>query len=231
MSTTSDAPWSRWWAHTTADMQIIPKFTLFFSGWWIEVACVGIYWELLGQGKWQSCDFAHIHSTWIVEGRVQVRLGFDNIQYFQCSSLHHFFCASLPTKPHMWNACTGSIFHVCDCSATSLNSQFEWGKPISLRCMRKGSVESVMLEAFELCILTWVYSEDLVSEKTSAARCFSISFIYVSADENANTIIKLFRKHVMNIYLIYFFLLKFCITQCVNLSHMLTIDFFFLLLL
>lgn len=104
----------------------------------------------------------------------------------------------------MWNACT-CIFHVCDCSATSLNSQFEWGKSISLRCMRKGNVESVMLEVFELCLLILVYSEDLVSEKTSAAGCISISFIYVSASENTNTIIKLFRKHVINIYLLYFF--------------------------
>lgn len=70
---------------------------------------------------------------------------------------------------------------------------------MSLRCMRKGSVESVMLEVFELCLLTLVYSEYLVSEKTSAAGCISISFIYVSAGENANIIIKLFRKHVINI--------------------------------
>lgn len=74
--------------------------------------------------------------------------------------------------------------------------------------MRKGSVESVMLEVFGLCLLTLVYSEDLVSEKTSAAGCFFISFIYVSASENANTIIKLFRKHVINIYLLYFFVVE-----------------------
>lgn len=105
----------------------------------------------------------------------------------------------------MWNACTGSIFCVCDCSATSLSSRFEWGKSMSLRCMRKGSVESVMLEVFKLYLLTLVCSEDLVSEKTSAAGCISISFIYVSASENASTIIKLFRKHIINIYLLYFF--------------------------
>lgn len=77
---------------------------------------------------------------------------------------------------------------------------------MSLSCMRKGSVESVMLEVFELYLLTLVYySEDLVSEKTSAAGCIPISFIYVSASENANTTIKLFRKRVINIYLLYFF--------------------------
>lgn len=104
----------------------------------------------------------------------------------------------------MWNACTGHIFHVCDCSVTSLNSQSEWGKSVSLRCMRKGSVESVMLEVLELCLLTLVYSEDLDVEKTSAAGCISISFLYVSASENANAVIKPFRKHVINIYLIHF---------------------------
>lgn len=104
----------------------------------------------------------------------------------------------------MWNACTGSIFHVCDCSVTSLNSQSEWGKSISLRCMRKGSVESVMLEVFEFSLLTLGYLEDL-DAKTSAVGCISISFLYVSASENANIIIRLFRKHVINISLIYFF--------------------------
>lgn len=86
--------WGPWWAHTTADMQIIPKFTLFSSGWWIEVACVGIYLELLG--KWQRCDFVLSHFTWRVEAKVQVRLEFDNIQYFQCSSPHH---SLVPTYP------------------------------------------------------------------------------------------------------------------------------------
>lgn len=71
--------------------------------------------------------------------------------------------------------------------------------------MRKESVESVMLEVFELCLLTLVYSEDLDVEKTSAAGCISISFLYVSASENANAVIKPFRKHVINIYLIHFF--------------------------
>lgn len=105
----------------------------------------------------------------------------------------------------MFYACTGHIFHVCDCSVRSLNSQSEWGKSVSLRCMRKGSVESVMLEVFELCLLTLVYSEDLDVEKTSAAGCISISFLYISASENANAVIKPFRKHVINIYLIHFF--------------------------
>lgn len=98
---------------------------------------------------------------------------------------------------------------------------------MSLRCMRKSSVGSVMLEVFELHLLTLVYSEDLVSEKTSAAGCISISFIYVSASENANTIIKLFRMHIINIYLLFFFLLKFRISHCVALSHMLTTQLFF----
>lgn len=62
-----------------------------------------------------------------------------------------------------------------------------------------------MLEVFELCLLTLVYSEDLDAEKTSAAGCISISFLHFSASENANTVITPFRKHVINTYLIYFF--------------------------
>lgn len=203
MSTACDAPWRPWWAHTTADIQIIPKFTLFFSGWWIEVACVGIFWELLGQGKWQSCDFVHSHSTWRIEGGVQVRLGFDNIQYFQCSSPHHSLVPTYPQN-HTCGVLAHGVFfmHVTALQQVSILS-LNKGNPY-LKCRRKGNIESVMLEAFEICLLTLVYSEDLVSEKTSAARCFSISFIDVSASDNVNTMIKLFRKHVISIYLIFF---------------------------
>lgn len=48
-----------------------------------------------------------------------------------------------------------------------------------------------MVEVFELCLLTLLYSKDLVSVKTSAPGWFFISFTYVSASEDANTIIKL----------------------------------------
>lgn len=198
-------------------MLIIPKLTLFFSGWWIELACVGIYWELLGQGSWQSCDFVPSRVTWRVEARVQVRLGFDNIQYFplitlSCPLTHKATCGMLARGEFF--VCVTAVQQV---SILSLNE----GNP----CL--WDVESVMLEVFKFCLLNLLYSEDLVSEKTSAAGCISSSFIYVSASENANTIIKLFRKHVINIYLLYFFLLNFCISQCMDLSHMLTAEFFF----
>lgn len=176
-------------------MLIIPKFTLFFSGWWIELACVGIYWELLGQGSWQSCGFVPSRFTWRVEARVQVRLGFDNIQYFplitlSCPLTHKTTCGMLAR---------GVFFvYVTALQQVSILSLIE-GNP----CL--WDVESVMLEVFKLCLPTLLCSGDLVSEKTSAAGCISISFIYVSASENANTIIKLFRKHVINIYLLYFF--------------------------
>lgn len=179
-------------AHTTADMRIIPKFALFFSGWWIEIAGVGIYWALLGQGKRLSCDFVPSQFTWRVEAGVRVRLGFYDIQlyfqYFQCSSPHHCLVPSYPQ-----NHTCGMLAHFSCLWLLCNKSQFSvWmRKSLSLRCMRKGSTESVMLEVFELCLLTFVYSEDLVSEKTSAAECISISFIYVSASENSNTIIKL----------------------------------------
>lgn len=112
-------------AHTTADMQIIPKFALFFSGWWIEIAGVGIYWALLGQGKQLSCDFVPSQFTWRVEAGVRVRLGFYNIQlyfqYFQCSSPHHPLVPSYPQNhtcgmlAHfscLWLLCNKSQFSV-----------------------------------------------------------------------------------------------------------------------
>lgn len=109
-------------AHTAADMQIILKFALFFSGWLIEIACVGIYWDLLGQGKWQSCDFVPSQFIWRVEAGVQVRLGFDNIQlYFQCSSpslcplthkTTHVECLHREYFSCLWLLCNKSQFSV-----------------------------------------------------------------------------------------------------------------------